>query len=78
MKGGVLVLWMTIIVATSAINPNPPEGFDHSIYLDTEENYRLFWKFDAETITFEVSEAKDILQKILPFLSEFFQYQQTG
>ena len=77
MKGLVLTLWMTIIVATSAINPNPPEGFDHSIYLDTEKNYRLFWKFDTETITFEVSEPKKVLQINLPSLSEFFSYQQN-
>ena len=58
MKGCLLALWMTSILVTSAINPNPPDGFDHSIYLDAEENYRLFWKFDTETITFEVSEVK--------------------
>ena len=77
MKGCLLALWVTSILVTSAINPNPPDGFDHSIYLDAEEYYRLFWKFDTETITFEVSEVKIFCAIFYLIFMEFYQFQQN-
>ena len=51
-----LTLLMAInMVVSLATDLEPPPGFDHSIYLDSAEKYRLFWEFDDETITFEVS-----------------------
>ena len=46
---------MINVLTVFAHNLDIPQGFDHSIYLDSEEKFRVFWKFDEESITFEVS-----------------------
>ena len=46
---------MMNVLAVFANNLDQPQGFDHSIYLDSEDKYKVFWKFDEESITFEVS-----------------------
>ena len=49
------IFLMINVLTVFAHNLDIPQGFDHSIYLDSEEKFRVFWKFDEESITFEVS-----------------------
>ena len=50
-----LLMINVLAVFAHDVHIDPPQGFDHSIYLDSEEKFRVFWKFDEESITFEVS-----------------------
>ena len=47
------VLFMLGMPVISA-QPAPTEEYPHQTYLDSYERYKLYWKHDAETITFEV------------------------
>ncbi len=51
-------IWCAVVLTTLVTMVfgqfQPPAGFDHDMFMDSDEKYRLYWKYDQETITFEV------------------------
>ncbi len=48
----IILLTSTFLSISFAVEPTT--DYPHSTFLDPEENYQLFWKYDENTITFEV------------------------
>ena len=51
---GFLALPVSVVAIETA---QLPEDMPYNLYLDSAEKFRLFWKYDQDTITFQVKTA---------------------
>ncbi len=49
-KAALFLLCLSVVSAQQ----DPTEDYPHQTYLDSYENYKLYWKHDQDSITFEV------------------------